>query len=46
MQNKTTLRFDLTVVRKDITKKTRNAGEKARGYHWWEIPVQPLWKSV
>lgn len=36
MQNKTILRFHLTVVRKGITKKIRNAGENAEGYHWWE----------
>lgn len=36
MQNKTILRFHLTVVRKGITKKTRNAGKTAEGYHWWE----------
>ena len=54
MQIKTTVRYQLTLVRMAIIKKSTNSkcwrgcGEKGAFLHcWWEcIMIQPLWKTV
>jgi len=54
MQIKTTIRYDLTLVRMAIIKKSinnkywRGCGEKGTLLHyWWECKLtQPLWKTV
>ena len=54
MQNKTTVRYHLTLVRMAIIKKFTNnkfwkgCGEKdTLLHHWWECKlIQPVWKTV
>ena len=54
MQIKTTMKYRLTLVRVDSTKKTRDSncgqgygGQEALVHCWWECKlVQPVWKTV
>ena len=53
MQTKTTMRYDLTVVRRAAIKKSTNnkcwrgCGERGTLLHCWECKlVQPLWRTV